>query len=158
MIYTSSKITGRIKDLIIRGGEDICPVENESVLWGHPAVKQVVVSGGKESAAVLEVSDTQQGRRHQVENFLSRSGSLYQVHFGIWNRGAVIDRWNKSTRVETSMGWKGCFQISANRTARQAPPRAKTQTRHEGRPSRDARVDVSRGGRQDLIDRLLACL
>jgi cyclohexanecarboxylate-CoA ligase len=39
------KITGRIKDLIIRGGVNISPVEIEDVLFTHPAVANVAVVG-----------------------------------------------------------------------------------------------------------------
>ena len=39
------KITGRIKDLIIRGGVNIAPVEIESVLFSHPKVANAAVVG-----------------------------------------------------------------------------------------------------------------
>lgn len=39
------KITGRIKDLIIKGGENIHPLEVENCLFGHPAVQEVSVVG-----------------------------------------------------------------------------------------------------------------
>jgi acyl-CoA synthetase (AMP-forming)/AMP-acid ligase II len=39
------KITGRIKDLIIRGGENIHPLEVENVLFAHPSVSEVSVVG-----------------------------------------------------------------------------------------------------------------
>ncbi|MFD2421813.1 non-ribosomal peptide synthetase [Amycolatopsis pigmentata] len=39
------RITGRIKDLIIRGGEKVAPVEVENALKRHPAVRQVAVCG-----------------------------------------------------------------------------------------------------------------
>jgi acyl-CoA synthetase (AMP-forming)/AMP-acid ligase II len=38
-------LAGRSKDMIIRGGENIYPVEIETVLSGHPAVGQVAVVG-----------------------------------------------------------------------------------------------------------------
>ena len=38
-------ITGRIKDLIIRGGENIHPLEVENCLLSHPGVKEVSVVG-----------------------------------------------------------------------------------------------------------------
>lgn len=38
-------ITGRIKDLIIRGGENIHPLEIENCLLAHPAVSEVSVVG-----------------------------------------------------------------------------------------------------------------
>lgn len=39
------KITGRIKDLIIKGGENIHPLEVENCLFSHPAVNEVSVVG-----------------------------------------------------------------------------------------------------------------
>lgn len=48
------KITGRIKDLIIRGGVNIAPVEIESVLFSHPKVA---------NAAVVGMPDTRLGER-----------------------------------------------------------------------------------------------
>lgn len=38
-------ITGRIKDLIIRGGENIHPLEIENCLFAHPEVSNVSVVG-----------------------------------------------------------------------------------------------------------------
>jgi len=39
------RITGRIKDLIIRGGENIHPLEVENALFAHPAVREASVVG-----------------------------------------------------------------------------------------------------------------
>ncbi len=39
------KITGRIKEMVIRGGENIYPREIEEFLYTHPAVEQVAVLG-----------------------------------------------------------------------------------------------------------------
>jgi fatty-acyl-CoA synthase len=39
------KVVGRIKDMVIRGGENIYPREIEESLYGHPAVKEVQVFG-----------------------------------------------------------------------------------------------------------------
>jgi fatty-acyl-CoA synthase len=38
-------IVGRIKDLVIRGGENVYPREVEEFLYGHPAVDDVQVVG-----------------------------------------------------------------------------------------------------------------
>jgi fatty-acyl-CoA synthase len=43
------RITGRLKDSIIRGGENIYPKEVEDVLWTHEAVAQVAVVGTPDS-------------------------------------------------------------------------------------------------------------
>lgn len=39
------KITGRIKDIIIKGGENIHPLEVENCLFAHPGIKEVSVVG-----------------------------------------------------------------------------------------------------------------
>jgi fatty-acyl-CoA synthase len=39
------RVQGRIKEMIIRGGENIYPAEIEAVLLGHPAVAEVAVVG-----------------------------------------------------------------------------------------------------------------
>ena len=38
-------LSGRKKDMIIRGGENIYPIEIEDVLSSHPAVREVAVVG-----------------------------------------------------------------------------------------------------------------
>ncbi|MBR5145120.1 MAG: AMP-binding protein, partial [Clostridia bacterium] len=53
------KITGRIKDMIIRGGENIYPKEIEEFLYTHPKIQDVQVVGapsetyGEEIAAFI---------------------------------------------------------------------------------------------------------
>ena len=55
-------VTGRLKELIIRGGENISPIEIESVLVGHDAVAEAAVVGlpderwGEIVAAVIRVA------------------------------------------------------------------------------------------------------
>jgi len=39
------KITGRLKDMVIRGGENIYPREIEEFLYTHPAISDVQVIG-----------------------------------------------------------------------------------------------------------------
>ena len=58
------RITGRLKDMIIRGGENISPKEVEDVLFSHPEVAEVIVLGvpdpewGEEVAAVIRPVST----------------------------------------------------------------------------------------------------
>jgi long-chain acyl-CoA synthetase len=42
-------LTGRIKDIIIRGGANISPAEVEEVLASHPSVQDVAVVGGSDN-------------------------------------------------------------------------------------------------------------
>jgi fatty-acyl-CoA synthase len=43
------RITGRVKDMLIRGGENIFPAEIENVLMTHPGVAEVAVAGVPDS-------------------------------------------------------------------------------------------------------------
>ena len=58
------RITGRLKDLIIRGGVNISPLPLENALAAHPAVRRVAVIGvpddrlGERICAVVEADDT----------------------------------------------------------------------------------------------------
>src|ERR1700761_9069413 len=57
VLFPSAQLTlhvvvGRIKDIIIRGGENLFPVQIENVLTAHPAVLE---------AAAVSVPDTQYG-------------------------------------------------------------------------------------------------
>jgi fatty-acyl-CoA synthase len=57
------KITGRIKDMIIRGGENIYPREIEEFLYTHPKIKDVQVIGvpsikyGEEVVAYVQIKN-----------------------------------------------------------------------------------------------------
>ncbi|MCR1990914.1 AMP-binding protein [Bacillus subtilis] len=58
------RITGRLKDMLIRGGENIYPREIEEFLYRHPAVLDVQVVGvpdakfGEEAAAWIKLKDS----------------------------------------------------------------------------------------------------
>ena len=63
------RITGRLKEMIIRGGENVSPAEVEEVLYAHPQVAEAVVLGvphpewGEEIAAVVRLADERGGDR-----------------------------------------------------------------------------------------------
>ena len=45
VLQMSLRLTGRLKELINRGGEKISPLEIDTVIMDHPAVAQVVTFG-----------------------------------------------------------------------------------------------------------------
>ena len=49
------RITGRIKDMVIRGGENIYPREIEEFLFTHPAIEQAAVVGVPDPRYVEEL-------------------------------------------------------------------------------------------------------
>lgn len=51
--YGYLQIKGRVKDLIIRGGENIYPAEIEKTLHTHPKVQEAQVSSGYTSRPLL---------------------------------------------------------------------------------------------------------
>lgn len=80
------RLTGRLKDLIIRGGENIAPAEIESCLAGHPSVVDATVVGlpderlGEIVAAVVRVrGDEPEDLRDQLEAHARRLLSPYKI-------------------------------------------------------------------------------
>jgi fatty-acyl-CoA synthase/long-chain acyl-CoA synthetase len=70
-------LTGRLRDLIIRGGENIAPAEIESCLAAHDAVLDAVVLGvpderlGEKVAAVVRLRDETADPREAEESLLA---------------------------------------------------------------------------------------
>ena len=66
------RITGRLKDMIIRGGENIYPAEIEAFYFRHPKVAEIAVFGlpdskmGEEVAAWIQL---RQGKEAEPEEF-----------------------------------------------------------------------------------------
>ena len=80
------KITGRIKDLIIRGGVNISPVEIESVLFAHPRVA---------NAAVVGMPDDRLGERICAYVVLAEGESLELAEVQAWmaEAGLAKQKW-----------------------------------------------------------------
>jgi acyl-CoA synthetase (AMP-forming)/AMP-acid ligase II len=68
-------ITGRLKEIIIRGGEKISPREVDEVLMDHPAILQVVTFGipheklGEEVGVVVVLRETQTATEQEIREF-----------------------------------------------------------------------------------------
>jgi fatty-acyl-CoA synthase len=69
------KITGRIKDMVIRGGENIYPREIEEFLFTHPAVEQATVVGvpdpkyGEELCAWLKLKQGAAATEQEIRDY-----------------------------------------------------------------------------------------
>lgn len=69
------KITGRLKDMIIRGGENIYPQELEEFLYTHPKVKDVQVIGvpdealGEEICACIVLKDGETATEKEIKDY-----------------------------------------------------------------------------------------
>jgi len=68
-------IVGRVKDMIIRGGENISPREIEEFLYRHPAVFDVAVVGvpdakyGEAVCACIRLRDGMAATEHEIREF-----------------------------------------------------------------------------------------
>lgn len=79
------KITGRLKDMIIRGGENIYPREIEEFLYTHPAVKDVQVVGvpsakyGEEVMAFIQLKKGQKATPEEIQSFCEGKIASYKI-------------------------------------------------------------------------------
>ena len=79
------KITGRIKDMIIRGGENIYPREIEEFLYTYPKVKDVQVVGvpsekyGEEVAAFVQLKAGEEATAEEIIAFCKDQISFHKI-------------------------------------------------------------------------------
>lgn len=79
------KITGRIKDMIIRGGENIYPREIEEFLYQHPKVLDVQVVGvpdekfGEEVAAWLILKEGETADAEEIRDYCKGQISRHKI-------------------------------------------------------------------------------
>ena len=78
-------ITGRLKEIINRGGEKVSPREVDEILMDHPAVAQVVCFGmphdklGEEVAAVVVLREGQAVTERELQTFVGSRAADYKV-------------------------------------------------------------------------------
>ena len=78
-------LTGRLKELINRGGEKISPLEVDTVLMDHPAVGQCVTFAlphdvlGEEVAAAIVLRDGQQASEQDIRSFAAKRLAAFKV-------------------------------------------------------------------------------
>jgi fatty-acyl-CoA synthase len=79
------KITGRLKDMIIRGGENIYPREIEEFLYTHPKIKDVQVVGvpskkyGEEVMAFIQMKLGQTTTDEEIKNYCQDKIARYKI-------------------------------------------------------------------------------
>ncbi len=79
------KITGRLKDMVIRGGENIYPREIEEFLFTHPAVEQAAVFGvpdpkyGEELCAWIKLKAGESATPEQIRDFCRAKLAHFKV-------------------------------------------------------------------------------
>ena len=79
------RITGRIKDMIIRGGENIYPREIEEFLYTHPKISEVQVFGvpdpkmGEEVCAWIQLRKGETATEEEIRDFCKGQISHYKI-------------------------------------------------------------------------------
>ena len=79
------KITGRLKEIINRGGEKVAPVEVDEVLMEHPAVHQAVTFAvphdklGEDVAAAVVLRDGQSVNERALQDFANTKLAAFKV-------------------------------------------------------------------------------
>ncbi|OGP62167.1 MAG: hypothetical protein A2169_14185, partial [Deltaproteobacteria bacterium RBG_13_47_9] len=75
------RITGRIKDIIIRGGENISPAQVEELLSSHPGISDAAVIGmpdqelGEKVCAYIRLADGVKIDPEEIKSFMEEKGA-----------------------------------------------------------------------------------
>ena len=79
------RITGRVKDMVIRGGENVYPREIEEFLYTHPKVLEVQVFGvpdprfGEEVAAWIQLREGETASADEIRAFCQGNIAHYKI-------------------------------------------------------------------------------
>lgn len=79
------RVTGRLKDMIIRGGENLYPREIEEFLYTHPKISDVQVAGvpdpiyGEEAAAWIILKEGEQVTEEEIREFCRDKISRHKI-------------------------------------------------------------------------------
>jgi fatty-acyl-CoA synthase len=120
-------IVGRIKDLVIRGGENIYPREIEEFLYGHPAIEEVQVIGvpdlkyGEELCAWIRLRPGAELDAAEVREYCQGKIAHYKipryVRFTAEFPMTVTGKVQKFKMRETSIAELGLAEASGIKTA-----------------------------------------
>jgi fatty-acyl-CoA synthase len=79
------RITGRVKDMVIRGGENVYPREIEEFLYAHPKILEVQVFGvpdprlGEEVAAWVQLREGETAHEDEIRAFCKGEIAHYKI-------------------------------------------------------------------------------
>ena len=79
------RITGRVKDMLIRGGENVYPREVEEYLYRHPKIQEVQVFGipdktlGEDVAAWIQLREGEQATAEEIQAFCHGRIAHYKI-------------------------------------------------------------------------------
>jgi acyl-CoA synthetase (AMP-forming)/AMP-acid ligase II len=79
------RLTGRLKEIINRGGEKISPLEVDAVLLGHPEIAQIVCFGvshpklGEDIAAAVVLTEGSQLNEKDIRAFAAEHIANFKV-------------------------------------------------------------------------------
>ncbi|MFO7971446.1 MAG: AMP-binding protein [Desulfobacterales bacterium] len=78
-------IVGRIKDIIVRGGENLSPTELEDILYQYPKIKEVAVVGypderlGEKTCACIIPKDGESIKYEELKEFFLNKVARYKI-------------------------------------------------------------------------------
>jgi fatty-acyl-CoA synthase len=120
-------IVGRIKDMVIRGGENVYPREVEEFLYSHPAIEDVQVVGvpdikyGEELCAWVKLRPGQELTTEQVREYCQGKIAHYKIPRYVLFTGdfpmTVTGKVQKFKMRETSITEFGLEAASSTKTA-----------------------------------------
>ena len=79
------KITGRIKDMIIRGGQNVYPREIEEFLYTHPKISDIQIIGvpdtkyGEEVCAWIKLKENETAAEDEIKNYCKDKIAHYKI-------------------------------------------------------------------------------
>ena len=126
------KVTGRLKDMIIRGGENIYPKEIEEFIYTHPAVKDVQVIGvpdrkyGEEAMACIILKEPGSVTEDEMFAYIRASLARHKVPKYIrftdafpMNAAGKILKYKMREDATRELGLDGAAGIDTAKTAEQ---------------------------------------
>ncbi len=84
------RITGRLKEMIIRGGENIYPREVEDFIFTHPKVAEVAVFGifddyyGEEVMAWIQLHSGETATEEEIRSFCHDQIAIFKIPRHVW--------------------------------------------------------------------------